>query len=87
MTTRFISESEALRMANLPATPKWRSFLRARLGGEQVAGGVVYDRFEAEILARKIGPFAKDVFPKDQPAPTRSGNPRLVDRNGPCVSL
>jgi hypothetical protein len=91
MSTRFFSESETLRKLNLPATPRWRAFLREQLNPEQVAGAVVYERTEAESLAHRIADFAAEIIPQqtaEQPPASRHANEpaKLNDRRGPTVN-
>lgn len=56
-----VSESEALRSCNLPATPRWRNFLRTKLAFAESGAGKIYNSDDVDQLAAKIGDFARET--------------------------
>jgi hypothetical protein len=50
----LVSESEALRVCNLPSTPRWRDWLRETLDPIELTSGNVYERSSVRSLARKV---------------------------------
>jgi|TARA_B110000881_G_scaffold178730_1_gene164163 hypothetical protein len=88
----IISESEALRKCNLPATPRWRNWLRAKLANKDMGVGKVYDSHAVDALSRKVGDFVKDTTPVDElknlPVPTSRELDEILklnDRRGPSA--
>ena len=85
----IVSESEALRRCNLPATPRWRKFLRGELAHQDAGVGKVYEQETVDALARKVRDFAGTVIPiEEYPAPTLrelEAMDKLSDRRGPSV--
>lgn len=75
----IISESEALRKLNLPATPRWRSYLREKLPHHDMGAGKVYDVHAVDALFRKIGDFAKATSFADEPAEPAKKHVKRLD--------
>lgn len=57
MTAELISESQALRVCNLPDTPHWREWLRRNLQSTDVSTGKLYDRALVADVAGKLAPM------------------------------
>ena len=68
MDTPQITESQALRLCNLPATASWRSWLRNHAASQELTTGKIYSRSAIEALAEKIKPLTSDiVLPPEEP--------------------
>lgn len=78
-----ISESQALRACNLPDTPHWRNWLRSNLAPQEISTGRIYDRSLVDLLAGKIGDFARATNPPEErqatPEPPRVGFSGPID--------
>ncbi len=87
MRSRFCSESESLRRLNLPATPRWRAFVRLRLEVFPTANGNFFDKGDVDELAARIREIPEEVMPTEETStPTRSNRADgLSDRRGPAV--
>ena len=56
--SQFVSESECLRICNLPATVHWRRWIRAKIPSQEISTGRIYNRELVRHLAAKIAPVA-----------------------------
>ncbi len=81
----LVSESQGLRMLDLPATPHWRNFLRRQLPSTSTGAGNLYDRFAVQELAARISDFAAATNPPEvSSTSTRATAGDLIDRRGPA---
>jgi hypothetical protein len=58
----LLSESEALRRCNLPATPRWREWLRGQLPHSEAGGGILYTERSVTDLSNKMGVSAAHLI-------------------------
>ncbi len=75
--TPQITEAQALRLVNLPATANWRQWLRDHAASQELTTGRIYSRSAIEALAAKIQPLTADIqLPPEEPeAPTPRATP------------
>jgi hypothetical protein len=87
MDTSQVTESQALRMVNLPSTPSWRQWLRNHAASQEISTGRIYSRAAIEALAAKIKPLTADIVlppeQPEQPAPTPRQAPTALQHSKP----
>lgn len=58
-----VSESAALRTLNLPATDRWKRYLRETLPFSETQAGRLYPQVAVDRLAEKVADFAAETMP------------------------
>jgi hypothetical protein len=85
--TPQITEAQALRLCNLPATANWRSWLRNHAASQELTTGRIYSRSHVEALADKVRQVTMDIkLPPEepeQPAPTPRKAPSGLQHGAP----